>query len=163
MRRFVVFDQLEQVAFSPNIVASAIEIFAWRFAFLVTKFFFLLLDPAKFRDGENTDGIEAHAGRRRNPHAAHRRIHAEMDVLDVLQNHVNCNVAQLELRDHQYSLCALRIGKMRSTSATSFRTPNNACLMTRSRGSTPRHASGRTCFTVSSILSASSSRRFRLS
>jgi hypothetical protein len=60
------------------------------------------------------------------------------------------------------SLCALMIRKMRSTSCSSFRISNKARLITRSRGSIPRQPSGRTCFTVSSILSPISSFWLRL-
>jgi hypothetical protein len=53
-----------------------------------------------------------------------------MDVLDILEHHVHRNVAQLKLRDHQYSGCALMIAKMRSTSSTSLpRSGSIAALM----------------------------------
>ena len=43
-----------------------------------------------------------------------------MDVLDVLEQHIHRDFAEVQLRDHQYSFCALMIRKMCSTSATLF-------------------------------------------
>jgi hypothetical protein len=56
-----------------------------------------------------------------------------MDILYILQHQVHCDVAEFELRDHQYSRCALMIGKMRSTSAIFPNASYNALLITCSR------------------------------
>ena len=132
-------------------MALTVQIFARRLTFLSPEFLLLLFDSAQLQDCENTDGAEAHICRRRNPHATGWRINAEMDVFDVLQDHIHRDLAECESRDHQYSLCALMMGKARSTSATSCNTPYRACLITRSRAWTPRQASRRVFFTASSI------------
>src|SRR5215510_16005253 len=90
-------------------------------------------------------------------HTAGRGIDTEMHVLDVLQDHVHRNVTQLDLRRHQYSLCALIITNIRSTSASSFRISYRAALITCSRVFTPRQPSGRTRFTAASSFTARSS------
>ena len=90
-----------------------------------------------------------HSQRSGYPDPAGGRIHAQVNVLDVLEHHVYCDITELDLRGHQYSFCALMMRKIRSTSATSCRMSYRACLITRSRGSTPRQSSGRTllyCF-----------------
>ena len=46
-----------------------------------------------------------------------------MDVLDVLEDDVDRDVAKLDLGRHQYSVCALTMRKIRSTSASSCRDP----------------------------------------
>src|SRR5688572_1092600 len=84
-------------------------------------------------------------------------MNAEMDVLDVLQHDIDRNVAQVKLRRHQYSGCALMMTNIRSTSSTSCKTPYKAALMTCSRACIPRQPSGRTCLTTWSILIARSS------
>jgi type I restriction enzyme, R subunit len=162
VRGVICLDQLQKVAFVPNIMAFAVEVLARRFAFLLAELVLLLLDPAQFGNGEDADGVQAHARRGRNPHSASRWIYAEMDIPNVLQNHIHRDVAQLKPRDHQYSCCALTIKKMRSTSATSCNTSYSARLMTCSRAWTPRQPSGRVFLTVSSILTASSSFWLRL-
>jgi len=50
LRCRILFNDLKQETLAPDIVAFAIEIFAWRFTVLPTKFSLLLPDPAKFRD-----------------------------------------------------------------------------------------------------------------
>jgi len=52
-----------------------------------------------------------------------------MDVLDILEHHVHRNVAEFELRGHQYSECALMMRKMRSTSASSFPKSGSIALL----------------------------------
>src|SRR5439155_665108 len=116
----------------------------------------LLFDPIQLRNGEDSDCVDAHTLRGRDAHMARRGMDAEMDVLDVLQDHVHLDVAELDLRHHQYSPCALMIRKIRSTSASSRRMSYNAALMTCSRAWTPRHPSGRTRLTVASSFSARS-------
>src|SRR5262249_18777021 len=153
-RRFVAFAHLEQVAFPPDVMAFTVHIFARGFAFLFLEFLLLLFNPTQPGNGEDANGVEAHPGRGRNPYPAARWVNAQVDVLDVLEHDIYGDITERDLRDHQYSFCALMMRKMRSTSATSCKMPNRACLITRSRGSTPRQPSGRTCLTVASICSA---------
>src|SRR5262245_48013760 len=134
-------------------MAFTVQILARGFAFLLLEFL-LLFDPTHLGNGEDADGVEAHPGRGRNPHPAARWINAQVDVFDILEHDIRGDITERDLRDHQYSFCALMMRKMRSTSATSCKMPNKACLITRSRGSTPRQSSGRTRLTVASICSA---------
>src|SRR6478672_11506639 len=96
----------------------AVQIVARRFAFLIPQLLLLPLDPDHFRDCKDTNAIEAHALRCRDTHLAARRIDTEMDVLDVFEHHVHGYFAKIDLRDCQYSACALMIAKIRSTSST---------------------------------------------
>ena len=72
-------------------------------------------------------------GRLSRPGRGIYTLDTEMDILDVLQHHINRDVPKPQLVDHQYSLCALMIGKIRSTSPTSRSTSNSAALITCSR------------------------------
>src|SRR5262249_41061967 len=149
--RFVAFDHLEQVALPPEVMAFTVQILARGFAFLLLELLLLLFDPTQLGNGEDADSVEAHPGRGRNAYPAARRVNAQVDVFDILEYDIHRYITKRHLRDHQYSFCALMMRKMRSTSATSWRMPNKARLMTRSRGSTPRQSSGRTCLTLASI------------
>ena len=60
-----------------------------------------------------------HPQRSRNPHRSSRWIDAQVDVLDVLLHHLHGDFAELDRRDHQYSVCCLMMRNMRSTSAMS--------------------------------------------
>jgi hypothetical protein len=82
-------------------MALPIQILAGRFPLLLAQLPLLLLDPAQLGNGEDADGGEVHPRRGRNPHSAGRRINAQVDVLDVLANHVHRDLAQRDLRDHQ--------------------------------------------------------------
>jgi hypothetical protein len=98
----------------------------------------LLLYPAQFRDGEHTDGLDVHPQRRGNPHPSARRVNAEVDVFDVLLDHLDGDFTKLNLHGDQYSGCSM-MRKMRSTSASYCKTPYNAALITCSRAWTLRH------------------------
>src|SRR5215510_9364854 len=135
-------------------MAFTVHILAQGIAFLSLEFLLLLFDPTQLGNGEDANGVEAHPGRSRDPHLAARWVNAQVDVLDVLEHNIRGDITERDLRDHQYSFCALMMRKIRSASATSCKMPNRACLITRSRGSTPRQSSGRTCLTVASICSA---------
>src|SRR5258708_36322695 len=74
-----------------------------------------------------------------------------MNILDVLQHHIDSDISKFYLRHRQYSRWALTIRKILSTSDSSFRITNNAALITCSRACIPRHPSGLTRFTASSI------------
>src|ERR1700675_1118638 len=100
-------------------MAFSVEMLPRHFAFLLAEFVLLSLDPAQLGNGEDTNCVQAHTQRSRNPHSAGRWIDTEMDVPDVLQDHIPGEVAQLKLPDHQYSCWALMIRKIRSTSAWS--------------------------------------------
>src|ERR1700730_1598701 len=133
-RGFVALAHLEEIALPPDEVALTIQILARRLALLPTELLLLLLDPAQFGDRKNANCIEGHTRRGRNADLASRGIDAEVDVLDVLQDHFHRYLTELKLGHHQYSFCALMMRKMRSTSAASCNTPYNAALMTRSLG-----------------------------
>ena len=77
-------------------MAFAIQVLAGRFAFLLPHFLLLLPDPAELGDGKHTDGVDTHPLRSRDPDAPRRRVNAEMDILDVLQNHIDGDVAEAE-------------------------------------------------------------------
>src|SRR2546425_4611653 len=157
MWRFIPSGERRQISPAPNVVALAVHVLAGCLALLRPQLRLLLSDPIQLRNGEDPDGVDAHALRGRDTDTPRWGMDAEMDVLDVLQNHVHLDVTQLELRHHQYSPCALMIRKMRSTSASSRRVSYSAALMTCSRAWTPRHPSGRTRLTAASSFSARSS------
>lgn len=118
--RGIGFDDFEQVAFSPDVVAFAVEVFTRRFAFLSLEFLLLAFDPAEFGDGEDADGVEVHLRRRRDAHPAGRRVDAQVDIFDVFEHHIYGDVSQFDaIHGYQYSFWALRMRKRRSTSALS--------------------------------------------
>jgi hypothetical protein len=63
----------------------------------------LFLDPPKLGDRKDADGFHLHPRRGCNAHAATRRMNAQMDILDVLEHHIDRHAANVEFRDHQYS------------------------------------------------------------
>src|SRR5215510_10390113 len=100
-------------------MAFTVQILARCFAFLSLEFLLLLFDPTQPGNGKDANGVETHPERGRNPHSTARWVHAQVDVLDVLEHDIHRDVTERDLRDHQYSLCALMMRKRRSTSATS--------------------------------------------
>jgi hypothetical protein len=100
-RRALRFLDLEQVAFAPDIMALALNIFAMRLAFLLPEFLLLALDPSEFGDSKNPDGVEVHPRGGRNPDSPAGWIDAQMDIFDVLECHHDIDVANRELLDHQ--------------------------------------------------------------
>src|SRR3990167_9494787 len=161
--RFVDLDWPEDVPPSPDVMAFQVQIFTRGFTLLSPKLFPLFFDPSEFRDREDANQVQTHPRWGGNPDSAGWRIDAEMDVFDVLQRHIHRDLAHFYLRDHQYSLCALMMRKMRSTSASFLpKSGSNSPLMMFSRVRMPRQPSGRTLFTVSSIFNANSSFWFRL-
>src|SRR5262245_28327898 len=118
-----------------------VNIFAFRLAFLCPDFLLLPTNPIELRDREEAHRLQLHSLWRGDADPADRRMHAQVDVLDVLELHLHPRATKLELCCHQYSPCASTILKMRSTSATSFNKSNNAFLMTCSRAWTPRQSS----------------------
>lgn len=129
-------------------MAFTVQILAPGFALLCLEFLLLPLDPTQLGNGEDTDSIQIHPRRSGNPHPAARGVDAQVDVFDLLEHDLRGDIAEHNLRHHQYSFCALMMGKRRSTSFTSRRMSYSAFLITRSRGSTPRQSSGRTCLMV---------------
>jgi len=129
--------------------------------FLRKQLALLLSDPVQPGNGIDTDDIRSHVQGCGNTYIAVWRIHAQMDMLDVFPDHIDVNVAQVDvtaLLHGQYScFWASMIRKMRSTSPSSFRMSHKACLITFSRGSTPRQPCGRTRLTAASSSSASPS------
>jgi hypothetical protein len=115
-------DHLEQVALPPHEMAFPVEILAWRLALLFEQLLLLPADPRQFRDREDAEHIHFHPQRRRDGHPPGRRMHAEVDVLDVLADDGDREVTECEIRLHQYSVCAQTIRKSRSTSASSWST-----------------------------------------
>src|SRR5208337_3709351 len=133
-RRYIVFNNPEQIAFPPQIMTFEIEILARCFAFLLPQLLLLLLYPAQFGNGKYADSVEIHPQRRRDAHPSCGRINAQVDVLDVLLHHLGDDFTQVDPRDHQYSFCCSMMRNMRSTSATFCKTPYKASLTTCSRG-----------------------------
>ena len=80
-------------------MALALDVLAGRFALLSAEPDLLLPDPRELRDGEHTNRVESHPLRRRDAHPARWRVHAEVDVLDVLQHHVHRDFAKPDLLD----------------------------------------------------------------
>src|ERR1017187_4262100 len=122
LRRRVLFDHLQQVAFAPHVMAFAVEVFAGWFALLLCHLLLLLPDPAELGDGKHADGVEVHAERGGDAHFAGGGGKRSDDVLDVLFDYLHRNPAQIDCRDHQYSRCALTMRKMRSTCSSFWST-----------------------------------------
>src|SRR5215475_11956893 len=100
-------------------MAFTVHILARSFAFLFLEFLLLLSDPSQPGNSEDANGVKAHLGRGRNPHPAARWVNAQVDVFDVLEHDIHGDTTDRDLRDHQYSFCALMMRKIRSTWATS--------------------------------------------
>ncbi len=87
-------NQFEQVALSPDVVAFAVQILARRFAFLRRSFVCCCLIQPSLEIAKRrmvSRFIRCGAEMRTLPG---RRIDAEMDVLDVLQHHINRDARQ---------------------------------------------------------------------
>ncbi len=128
--------RVEQIAggrLSPEVMALALQVFPRRFAFLLPELLLLRLDPAELGDREHPDGIQFHPQRCGDAYPAGGRVDAEVDVLDVFENDVHGDVAELDLGAHQSWGCCLTMRKIRSTSALSWRISYKACWITRSR------------------------------
>ena len=89
-------NDLEQVAFAPDVVAFTVEEFTGGFAFLLLEFVLLFANPGQFGDGKDADGIEAHVRRGRDGHASRGRVDAEVDIFDVLAHDGHQHVAELD-------------------------------------------------------------------
>src|SRR5207249_2328097 len=96
--RPLALDDRQQVPLAPQVVAFPFDVFPTRLALLRAELRLLLPDPGKLRNCEDPDGVEAHPLRGGDAHAASGRVDAEMDVLDVLQDHVHSDVTELNLR-----------------------------------------------------------------
>ncbi len=53
----IFFDDAEEIAFSPEVVALSIEVFSWGFAELAAELGLLLLDPGQLGNDENTNSF----------------------------------------------------------------------------------------------------------
>ena len=122
------FDNLHQVTASPKVVALAIDVITRGLPFLGENLLLLLPDPRQLGKREDADGVEFHPARSRDSHSTGRRIHAQMDILNVLEHDVSHYVSKPDLCRQQYSFCALMITKIRSTSSSVWRTPYKARL-----------------------------------
>ena len=90
----VLLDHLEQITRAPEGVTLAVEKLARCLPRLLPQLALLLLDPGELGDREDAQGVQVHARRRGDPDLAIRRIDAEMDVLDVLEDDLHRQVAQ---------------------------------------------------------------------
>src|SRR5258708_5668060 len=98
-------------------MAFTFKVLAWGFAFLLAEFLLLLFDPSEFGDRKDSDGVEIHPQRGRDPNSSGRRVDTQVDVLDVLFHDLYRDAAEIDLCGrHQYSFCCLMIRKIRSTS-----------------------------------------------
>src|ERR1700693_2325723 len=114
-------------------MALAVEILPRRLACLLPEFLLLPLDPAKLRDYEHANCFQAHPPWSSDTDSSGRWVDTEVDIFDVLEYDIRRDFPEIELRYHQYSLCALMTRKMRSTSAASCKTSYRACFMICSR------------------------------
>ena len=95
--RAVFFAHLEQIAPAPDVVPITIQIFAIGLAILLTELCLMLLDPVELGHRIDPDGIELHPCRRGDADPAGGRMDAQVDVLDLLEHHINGNAADLDL------------------------------------------------------------------
>ena len=108
------FDYAEQITPSPDIVPLALDVLTRCFACLRSKLDLALLDPGELGNREKADCFELHSPWRSYSDCTGGRMHAQMDVLDVLVRDLDNDVAELKL-GHQYSGCCRMTEKMRST------------------------------------------------
>lgn len=99
-RREVGFYHFEQVALAPDVVALTIQVLTRGLALLFQEFLLLALDPVQFCNRIQAESIEAHAGGRRYADPAIGRIDAQMDILDVLEDHIYQYSTNIELIGH---------------------------------------------------------------
>src|SRR5262245_21926416 len=107
------FGDCKEVTLSPQVMAFSIHILARRFALLFLQLPLLLFDPGKFGDRKYANGLDAHSLRGSNSHTSCRRMHAQMDILDVFPHDVDGDIAELDSSLHQYSVCALMMRNTR--------------------------------------------------
>src|SRR5690606_35154605 len=107
--RCVDFFDLQEAALAPDGVALAVEELAGRLTSLLAQLSLLALDPVELRDGEEPDGLEAHVRGRGDADGTRRRVDAQVDILDVLEDDVDGDVAELDGLRHQYSECFMMI------------------------------------------------------
>src|SRR4051812_7128411 len=103
----------QEVALAPDVVALAVEEFVIGLPVLLADYSLLPPDPVELGDGEHPHGVQVHPPWRGDGDAPDRGVYAQVDVLDVLEHHLDGQIAELDLRAHQYSACALTIRKIR--------------------------------------------------
>ena len=74
-------------------MAFATEKFSRGFAFLLSQFFLLLLDPIEFGNGIEADGVDLHSRWGGYTYFAQRWIDAQMDIFDVLEHHIDGDIS----------------------------------------------------------------------
>jgi hypothetical protein len=108
-----------------------IQIFAWGFALLAVEFGLLPFDPTELGNRKTSDRRDLHRRRCRDSYAASGRKDAEMNVLDILEDEVDFEIAKLKVPT----------GSHRSASASSVSSSRSRPFFRRSwmriSGSTP--------------------------
>ncbi len=99
-RSLVGFGEGKQITLSPNVMAFALKELAFGLPILPSDFGLLFANPFQFGNGVDPDGIQLHAAGSGNAHGSGGWVDAEMDVLDVLLQHIDRHVSQVERGAH---------------------------------------------------------------
>ena len=89
MRRASLIDDIEAIAVTLKVVAFAGDVFPRRLALLPFKLGLLTFDPGEFGNHGEAHGFIVDAQRRSDAHPAIGWIDSEVQVLDVLANHLH--------------------------------------------------------------------------
>jgi hypothetical protein len=93
----------QEQAFAPNEVTFPLDVIPWAFTMLCHKALLVPPNPTSLRDRKGTHDIDGQIARGRYAHPTRWRVDAQVQILDVLPDHVHCDAAQRECLDHQYS------------------------------------------------------------
>lgn len=96
-------DEAQPAAGAEQIVCFTADHLPLGLAGLLLEATALLADPAQAVDDGHAHRFVVHRQRSRNPHPAFRRVHAQMQVLDVLAHHFDaeaCNLQAVTLSRH---------------------------------------------------------------
>jgi len=93
----VLFVHFQQVTLTPNVVTFTINVFAICLAFLFPKLLLVFLDPVDLGNGIDTDGVDIHPLGRRDTDPSRRWMHAQVNILDLLEDDIHRDAADLDL------------------------------------------------------------------
>jgi hypothetical protein len=89
-------DYIESVASALNIMALAADHLPLRLSVLLLEFGLLPANPSEATDYSQPDSVIVKPQRSRNTNSSARRVHAEMQVFDVLPDNLDGNAPYLD-------------------------------------------------------------------